>query len=334
MSIGFSFTVLVMMLVLLGFSSARVVKLLAGISSLLKIPKFLLSFVIIGLGTSMPDLLISSISASQGQVELMLASIIGANIVLLCVVLGIVTIRKGVFQVREQSVLENFGWIFFVIIIPFFLLLDGRLTSLEGVILIALYGMYLYHVKEEEPLARKEEEQTHQVIGFGLHEHSKARLVAELLVFLVVAVIASHFIVDTAVDISSSFNIHPLLMGFLVIALGIAIPELALDLNALQAREEEVIWGDLIGSFITELTLVLGVASIVGGVLVFKFLDFIVGYGFMVLAFVLVFFFAYRKKALSRAEGVLLLLLYVIFVSVQVDLVHVAPLDNVLLPVP
>lgn len=325
MGLGTSFTLLVSMLILLGYSSSRVVNLLAGISSMLRIPKFLLSFVIIGLGTSMPDLLISSIAASEGQVQLMLASIIGANIILLCVVLGLVTIRKGTFQVREQSILDNFGWIFFVITIPFFLLLDGRLTTVEGFILIVIYAMYLFHIKEQEPMAKKEEEHTHQMQPAGLKERSRLRLILELLAFLVIAVGASQVIVDTAVQLSSSLNIPPILMGFAVISLGIAIPELILDMNALSAREEEVIWGDLIGSFITELTLVLGAATIFGGTLIFNVADFVVGYGFMVLSFVLVFLFAYRKKALSRAEGVMLLLLYVIFLSVQLDLINVRP---------
>ncbi|MEK6953847.1 MAG: hypothetical protein AABX01_02490, partial [Candidatus Micrarchaeota archaeon] len=94
------------------------------------------------------------------------------------------------------------------------------------------------------------------------------------------------------------------------------------DLSALKAREEEVIWGDIIGSFVTELTFILGAAAIVGGTLVFSFEKFLVAYGFMVFAFLLVFFFAYRKKELARREGIMLVLLYFIFLSVQFDLVH------------
>ncbi|MBU1198103.1 hypothetical protein KJ765_06375 [Candidatus Micrarchaeota archaeon] len=335
MGIAFSFTVLVITLVVLGFSSSRIVKLLTGISSLLRVPKFLLSFVVLGLGTSLPDLMVSGIAASAGEVDLLLASIIGANLIVLCVVLAVVTIRKGAFQVREQSILENFGWIFFVIAIPFFLLMDNRLTVLEGLILVVVYLMYLFHVREQAPVAAKEEEHTHQMFPSVPKQHNKTMLLLEMLVFLGIALVASNVIVNTAVEISASFNIHPILLGFTIISLGIAIPELVLDLSALSAREEEVIWGDLIGSFITELTLVLGLAAVIGGSLSFTFDHFIVGYGFMVLAFLLVFFFAFRKKVITRTEGVMLLLLYIIFLSVQFDLIHVqSPIQSIMWLVP
>lgn len=323
MGFGSSLTIIVIGLLVLAYSSSRLVKILATLSSLLQFPKFLLSFVILGLGTSLPDLFVSSFAASDLQFDLVLSTIIGANIIVLCLVLGVVTIRKGFFAVRENTILENFGWIFFVIAIPFFLLLDGRLTSLEGLILIVVYVMYLYNIKEQEPIAKKEEDETRQVFSEqGLRVHSKAKAVGMLLVFLAIALVASNFIVDAVESFSRDFKVHPMLMGFIVLSIGMALPEFAVDLNALRNREEEVIWGDVIGSFITELTLVLGFAAVVSGGMSFLFQNFIVSYGFMVLAFLLVFFFAYRKKQLTRTEGVMLVLLYVIFISVQVDLVH------------
>lgn len=326
MGFGASLTIIVVGLLVLAYSSHRLVKIMATLSTILQFPKFLLSFVILGLGTSLPDLFVSSFAAHDMQFDLVLSAIIGANIIVLCLVLGVVTIRKGFFAVRENTILENFGWIFFVLAIPFFLLLDGRLTNVEGLILIVVYVMYLYNIKEQEPTAKKEEDETRQVfIDQGLRVHSKRKAFAMLLFYLAIALVASNFIVGAATAFSKDFNVHPMLLGFIVLSLGMALPEFVVDLNALRNREEEVIWGDIIGSIITELTLVLGFAAVVSGGMAFQFQNFIVAYGFMVLAFLLVFFFAYRKKQLTRAEGMMLVLLYIIFISVQVDLVHGLP---------
>jgi len=317
-----SITTLLIALLVLGVTSSRVVDLLTGISTRLKFPKFLLSFVVLGLGTSLPDLFVSTQAAYQNQAELVLSTILGANIIVICLVLGFVTIIKGNFVVRETTVIENFGWLFFVFAIPFFLMFDGRVSAIEGLLLLVVYLMYIYNIKEQEALIRREEETTHQIFMKGLQVKSLWWAVAQLLGLLLIAYVASNFIVDSAIVIVKDFNINPILMGFTILSLGIAIPEFAVDLSALRAREEEVIWGDLIGSFVTELTFVLGMAAIIGGTLIFSFEKFLVAYGFMVFAFLLVFFFAYRKKELSRREGIMLVLLYCIFLSVQFDLVH------------
>lgn len=317
-----SVTTLLISLIILGATSNRVVNLLTGISTRLRLPKFLLSFVVLGLGTSLPDLFVSTQAASQQQAELMISTLLGANIIVICLVLGLVTIIKGNFQVRETTIIENFGWLFFVLAIPFFLLFDGKLSAIEGLLLMVVYLMYIYNIKEQEALAKREEETTHAVFMQGLKVRSLWAALGQMLLLLAIAYLASNFIVDSAIAIVKDFKINPIIMGFTILSLGIAIPEFVVDLSALKAREEEVIWGDIIGSFVTELTFILGAAAIVGGTLVFSFEKFLVAYGFMVFAFLLVFFFAYRKKELARREGIMLVLLYFIFLSVQFDLVH------------
>ncbi|MFH0922520.1 MAG: hypothetical protein V1811_00500, partial [Candidatus Micrarchaeota archaeon] len=143
-------------LILLGYCSTRFVRVLSSLSYLFKLPTFFLSFVVLGLGTSLPDLFVGAFAASQGQVPLIIGTIIGANITVLCFILGVITIVKGEFRVREKTVLENFGWIFFVLMIPAFMLFDGRLTVFEGLILIIVYLMYVYNVTEQERFLRRE----------------------------------------------------------------------------------------------------------------------------------------------------------------------------------
>ncbi|MBI5224622.1 sodium:calcium antiporter [Candidatus Micrarchaeota archaeon] len=317
-----SVTILLVALLVLGFSSSRVVSLLTGISSKLKMPKFLLSFVVLGLGTSLPDLFVTSQAAAAGQADLVISTIIGANIIVICLVLGLVTIIKGDFRVKENAIIDNFGYLFFVLAIPFFLMLDGKLTSTEGLILLIVYFMYIFNVREQESVIKKEEEETHAVFMHGLKVKKVSSALLQMVLLMAIAYIASNYIVDSAINIIANYNIHPILMGFTILSLGIAIPEFGVDLSALRAREEEVIWGDLIGSFVTELTFVLGIAAIIAGNIVFTFSNFLVAYSFMVFAFVMVFFFAYRKKELSRMEGIVLVLIYFIFLSVQFDLVH------------
>ena len=133
--------------------------------------------------------------------------------------------------------------------------------------------------------------------------------------------LAAEFVVQNAESFSVKAGIPPILLGFSIIALGVTLPQLALELTALKAKEEEVIWGDIIGGFITELTLVLGVAALFTGPMgvAIDFGQAIAGYAFMFLSFILVFFFTFSKKRLTFKEGVGLLVLYLIFLAVQFD---------------
>jgi cation:H+ antiporter len=325
-------------LVVIAFASTKVIQVLSSLSFIFRIPKFLMAFLILGLGTSLPDMIVSAVSASQGQMQMVLGLVIGSNIIVLTIMLGIVALIKGEFRVREKTVLENFGWIFFVLMIPLFLLMDGRLSFIDGLLLIIVYFMYAYLVYTQEMALRKGRDSGVQLeleLGEAPSQPSFYRQrgvlgveVLKLVVFLAVVVLAAEFVVQNALVFSVEAGIPPILLGFSIIALGVTLPQLALELTALKAKEEEVIWGDIIGGFITELTLVLGVAALFTGSsdAAVDFTPALAGYVFMFISFVLVFFFTYSKKRLTRIDGVALLFLYLIFMIVQFNFLSIGPL--------
>jgi len=318
-------------LLVIAYSSDKVVRILNSISLLFRVPKFFMAFLILGLGTSLPDMIVGAVSASQGQMQMVLGMVIGSNIIVLTIMLGIVAVIKGEFRIREKTVLENFGWIFFVLMIPLFLLVDGRLSYIDGLLLIIVYLMYAYIIYTQEKEVWHGKDSGVQ-LELELSEHPlqptfykrKGILGIEflkLMVFLGVLILSAQFIVQNAEIFSKQAGIPPILLGFSLIAMGVTIPQLAIEITAIRAKDEEVIWGDIIGGFITELTLVLGVAALFTGAsgVGIDFGQALVGYAFMFISFILVFFFTFTKKSLTKAEGLALLFLYLIFLTIQFD---------------
>ncbi|NYZ74878.1 hypothetical protein H0O03_01275, partial [Candidatus Micrarchaeota archaeon] len=210
-------TLLVVFLIILAFASNRLVRYLVELSGFYGWPTFLVSFIVLGLGTSLPDLFIGVMSSARGEFSLVLGTVIGANILVLCLVLGILTLVKGRLWIREKTVIENFGWIFFVLMIPFFLLFDGRLTFFEGLILIVVYVMYLYNVKEHQSYFRRSEGQLSLLQTMEpIPKHSRrkilARRIAYILVALAVVVVASYFVVENALVLSANLGVPPILV--------------------------------------------------------------------------------------------------------------------------
>ncbi len=313
-------------MIALSYASAKIVDVLVSISPLLKLPKFLVSFVFIGLGTAFPDILISSIGALGGNIALAVGSLLGSSIVILCLVLGVVVLYKGFITIDKELVTKNFVWLFLVALSPLVLMFDGNLSLFDGTVMIALYATYLIRLKSG---ANEVEMQTSEKKNWMLQALQLVALIAVIL-------IAANVAVDNSILIANELGVPTIFVGIVLIALGLAMPELVIDLNAIRQKEEELVWGDLIGSFITELSIVLGIAGIVGalGIIikqgtfsiasVFTGLpialgDIIVAYSFLFVALMLLFFFTKTKQQIGRAEAVLLIALYIVFVSLQFD---------------
>src|SRR3989344_6218712 len=88
-------------LIVIAFASDKVIRVLSSLSFIFRVPKFLMAFLILGLGTSLPDMVVSAVAASEGQMQMVLGLVIGSNIIVLTVMLGIVAVIKGEFRVRE-----------------------------------------------------------------------------------------------------------------------------------------------------------------------------------------------------------------------------------------
>lgn len=320
-------SVLVLALIALTYSSARLVKVINNTSRFFKFPKFFLSFIVLGIGTTLPDMFIAGFAASSGNIGLVVGSVIGANIVVLCLIMGLMAIAKNPFKMRERTILENFGWIFLVLMIPLFLIAGNHLTFFEGLILIVVYLMYLYNVHQQESLVKKDSwVQTELIFGdaekrVSYYGKGVKMEVARGLLLLFVLLISANLVQENAIQVGKDLNVPETFIGVTLVAIGVTLPELVLDLQALKAREEEIIWGDMIGSFIAELTLVLGIAGVFskGGMGLFNFAEVELSYLFMFISFLLLFFFTYQKKELTKNEGIALILLYVVFMLIQIN---------------
>lgn len=294
---------LIVSLLALAYCGERAISHSTNIAAYFKMPEFVVGFLILGIGTALPDLFVTSIAAMRGQMNLVLGSIIGTNIVNMCLMLGIVTLVKGNLSIKNKTVLEDFGWIFFVLIIPFFFLMDHVLTFPEGVVLIIVYIMFLYNIESEKGRFPKRYSED------GKHLW---RDLISLAVALFGVVAFANLVVENAAIVSIEFGIPQIYMGFTIIALGMALPELSTELSAARAGKTGMVWGNLIGSYVTNLTLVLGVSGLFGP-LSFDFNLFQLGYAFMAVSFLMVFFFTRSDKAIDKGEAMALILLYIVF---------------------
>lgn len=227
-------------------------------------PKMLIGALIIGVGTSAPELVVSALSALSGSPGLALGNAYGSNIVNIMLVLGL-TLLISPITIQKQVVKSDFLWLIAVTILSVFLLLDGHLGRLDAFILIAamlanITAQIIGAKKSKQSLTEQaqndDELPNPNNIKIG---QSLLKLVAGL----VILILSSRLIVWGAVELAKLWGLPDLIIGLTIVAIGTSLPELVSSIIAARRGEFEMALGNVLGSNLFNTLAVVGLAAII-----------------------------------------------------------------------
>lgn len=285
-----------------------------GASSLAKkhnVSDLAIGLTVVAFGTSAPEMVVNIFASLQNHQEIVFGNIIGSNNFNLFVILGIAGLITPLV-VQSSTVRREIPLSFIAIILLFFLandfLLPDRhvLSRIDGVILLAMFGLFLFYVYRQLKADPAEMEDLDLV-----HSHGKIWLL--ILIGLAGLVIGGRLVVTSAIEMATSMGVSEKIIGLTIVAAGTSLPELATSVVAALKKNNDIAVGNIIGSNIFNIFLILGVSSLV------RPLDFdasfntdlyFLGLGTIVL---LIFMFTGKKKKLDRWEAALLLIGYVVY---------------------
>tara|TARA_B100000965_G_scaffold405537_1_gene439973 strand:+ start:3235 stop:4359 length:1125 start_codon:yes stop_codon:yes gene_type:complete len=267
-NIIYSIIILLLALGLLVVSADFFIEGAKGLARRGGIPEVVIGLTIVSIGTSLPEILVTSTSAlnveSNPEVaDFAIGGILGSVLVQITLILGFVALVKGL-KIRP-SWLNRDGLIMMLslLLMSFFLISDEGITRIEGIILSSLYVFYiswlLYNRKE---IMDEESSGEAESIELKSLSWSGAAYFVMVLIGLALAVFAAHHLVVNASDLAYEMNIPHSIIGTVVSGLGTSLPELTIAFMAAK-RSQGVAIGTLIGSNITDPLLSIGVASIV-----------------------------------------------------------------------
>ncbi|DAC60156.1 MAG TPA: sodium:calcium antiporter [Candidatus Poseidoniales archaeon] len=267
-NIIYSIIILLLALGLLVVSADFFIEGAKGLARRGGIPEVVIGLTIVSIGTSLPEILVTSTSAlnveSNPEVaDFAIGGILGSVLVQITLILGFVALVKGL-KIRP-SWLNRDGLIMMLslLLMTFFLITDEGITRIEGIILSSLYifyiGWLLYNRKE---IMDQESSGEAESIELKSLSWSGAAYFVMVLIGLALAVFAAHHLVVNASDLAYEMNIPHSIIGTVVSGLGTSLPELTIAFMAAK-RSQGVAIGTLIGSNITDPLLSIGVASIV-----------------------------------------------------------------------
>lgn len=301
-------------LTLLVWSADRFVEGSAITASHFGMPPLLVGMVVVGFGTSAPEMVVSALAATQGNPGLALGNAYGSNITNIALILGITAVISPI-AVHSQVMRKELPILALVTLFAIWQLLDGNLSRMDAGGLLLLFAVLLgWSIwtgmkKPQDALAGE--------VSAELVEHAMPirKAVFWLVAGLILLIISSRILVWGAVDLATAFGVSDLIIGLTIVAIGTSLPELASSVIAARKGEHDLALGNILGSNLFNTLAVVGIAGMIapmevaGEVLVrdlpvmagLTFALFILGYGFR------------GPGRINRVEGALLMSAFVAY---------------------
>jgi cation:H+ antiporter len=304
--------------VLLVWSADKFVDGASSTAKHLGMPSLLIGMVIVGFGTSAPEMVVSAMAAMDGNPGLALGNAIGSNIVNTALILGVTALIAPI-AVNSKIIKKEIPILILIVIISGILMLDDTLSRTEGFLLLgaffSLIGWSIYSALKSkgDTLESKMEEELQS------HIMPIKQGVFWLVAGLVVLIISSRILVWGSVNIAHLLGISDLIIGLTIVALGTSLPELAASVIAAKKGEHDIAIGNVVGSNMFNLLAVIGIATTISPMsgidpLVLQ-RDWITMFALTIGLFIMAYGFKGRQGQINRTEGAILLLAYVAYNS-------------------
>ena len=282
-----------------------------------KVKELIIGLTIVAFGTSAPEMVVNIISSYDGHDEVVFGNIIGSNIFNLFLILGVAGVIYPM-SVRNNTFWKEIPYSFVITIVLFILVNDvlilqadtNGLSRWDGFILLGMFGLFMFYIfkslknDNEDPFV---EEAQH------LQELKNSTTIFYVLFGIVGLGFGGKLVVDNAVSVAEHYDVSQKLIGLTIISIGTSLPELATSIVAAMRKKSDIALGNVLGSNIFNITLILGISVFVKPLTYNPQLniDFIVLFGGTALLFF--FMFTLHTKKLDRWEAVIYVMCFVAY---------------------
>lgn len=290
----------------------------ACIAKKFNVPSMIIGLTIVAMGTSAPEAAISVTSSLAGLNDMSVANVVGSNFFNILVVLGISSILAKL-PVQNSTVKKETP---FLILVSFVLLMFASNLTLgrfEGIVLLGFFVYFLYSTIKSAKKSTSSTKEHDSGDGTSAAEiaidesYSMPTTIIHGIVGVVSIVIGGDVVVDSASSIATSFGMSANLVGLTIIAVGTSLPEFVTSIVAIKKGETDIAIGNVIGSNLFNILLVLGLAATINPMTITVVA--LIDITFMVLITLLLFFMIKKDNCLVKKQGIILVILYIVYMT-------------------
>ncbi len=310
---------LYVVLLILGFASlifgANVlVDNASSLAKRLNIPNIVIGLTIVAFGTSAPELTVNAVASFKHNSDLVLGNIIGSNILNILFILGIsaiifpLTIRRNTTWIEIPLCLLS---AFVIIVMANDALIDKHETSIisriDGILLIMFFIIFLaYNIN-----LIKKEKYTEEIV---VKDRSVPLSILLIIAGVILLIIGGRLIVHAAISIATTLHISERLIALTIVSIGTSLPELATSVTAAIKRNNDIAIGNIVGSNIFNVFLILGISSCICPISLPPMANFDMVLNIIASLLLFLFIFTGKGRKLERWEGILFILLYLSYI--------------------
>jgi len=268
-------------------------------------------FILLSVTTSLPELSVSTVAATLGEGGLSVGNVLGSNIANLTIIIGLaIFFSKTEILVKGQSQKELVQFLFLSSIIPLFIVQRGSLGPVLGIVLLTLFIYFSVTISRKTGKTDPVE---------PIKKGNTATVGLKFALSVALIIVLSRFVVDSSIDIASFIGLPPSIIGATIVGLGTSLPELATTAQALKEKLFGMALGNLLGSCITNITLVLGISSLIS----FSQVDVLAVQSIMfyvLLSSLSVWYLVGASERISKKAALFLCMVYILFILQQVGI--------------
>ena len=276
----------------------------SSIAGILKVPSVIIGLTIVAMGTSAPEAAVSINAGLAGNSDISLGNIIGSNIFNLLVVIGACAV---IFPAKsnEDILKRDLWWNIGVSVLLFVLILDGSISRMEGIILLAVFIFYLC-LMVRSAMKNRMDETPMDVMPLW-----------KSLLFVVgglaAVVFGGDMVVDNASLIAKAWGMSDTLVGLTIVAIGTSLPELVTSITASKKGDSGIALGNAVGSCLFNILFILGMASTLTPINAVP--ELIIDTAILIAVTILILIVAKTGKKTNRVEGIICVAAYIIYTA-------------------
>lgn len=277
----------------------------------MKIPLIVIGLTIVAFGTSAPEAAISVNSAVQGNAGISVGNVIGSNIMNVLLILGIsalfapLSVKKATFRYELPFV------VLITVVLSVLGTLGGSIGKFDAIVLLALFALFFVYLI----LLSKKGDGTADDVPALTEKDTVPKMILFILIGLAAIVLGSDFTVTGATAIAQAFRVDDRIIGLTIVAFGTSLPELVTSVTAARKNQTDIAIGNIIGSNIFNILLVVGLAGVVSPTPIGFSGGFLIDSVIAAAAALLLWLLVFKNKRLSKTGGIVMLVCYAAYFS-------------------
>lgn len=302
--------------VLIWIASGLVVNPLASLAKSWRLPSFIVSFFILGLLTSLPEITIGTISVLNDDPVIYAGSLLGGMIVILLGIIPLLGVIGNGVKIPTQLGKNQLVFTLLVVLTPAFLTADQQVGEWEAYFMILLYlCLFIFFSVKQDFLSKVKS-------AFERKNKNWLSMIFKISIGMILLVLASGQIVNSTVYFADLLEISPFFVSLIVVAIGTNLPEISIIFRSVMSNKKEVAFADYLGSASAN-SLLFGIFVLMGGRTVHLPNHFLQRFFFLATGIALFYVFARSRNFISRKESAVLLSLYIAFLAFEILFISV-----------